>query len=32
MSDRCDIYKQELMEKVCHPSNYHKFESWGFFD
>jgi len=29
--DRCNIYKEELIKIVCHPSNYHKFEDLGFF-
>jgi len=24
--------QEEIIKKVCHPSNYHNFEALGFFD
>ena len=28
--NRCNIYKEELMTKIFHPRNYHKFAEWGY--
>ena len=28
--NRCDRYKEELMKKMFHPRNYHKFSHWGY--
>lgn len=27
-----DNVEEELISKVCHPDNYHKFEDLGFFE
>ena len=31
MTDRCDIYKEELIANRFHPKNFHKFKEWGIF-
>ena len=31
MTERCDIYKEELIANRFHPNNFHKFMDWGIF-
>jgi hypothetical protein len=30
MKENCNLFKEELMQKMFHPDNYHKFVDWGF--
>ena len=30
MTNRCDIYKEELIVNRFHPKNFPKFEEWGY--
>ena len=32
MTERCDIYKEELIANRFHPMNFPKFKEWGFDD
>ena len=32
MTERCDIYKEELIANRFHPKNLSKFKEWGFDD
>jgi len=32
MTERCDIYKEELIANRFHPMNLPKFKDWGFDD
>ena len=32
MTERCDIYKEELIANRFHPKNLSKFRDWGFDD
>ena len=31
ITERCDIYKEELIANRLHPKNFHKFMDWGIF-
>ena len=32
MTQRCNLYKEELIANRLHPNNFNKFNDWGFLE